>query len=166
MQDYAPMISELAREAQCRETLPLWTTQPLPLGMRTSPKTTEPRPFVVTPARRRSTPRPVDRPHAADNYLSALVALFTILNIADLISTFVGLHSGMREGNPLMSGLLAHYGFMALIAYKVVVVAAVALGVRLLRSFRVSVAHATIVICDVLVLLVVVLNVAQYVLFA
>jgi hypothetical protein len=91
-----------------------------------------------------------------------LVAMFALLNTADLITTFIGIHNGLREGNPLMSALLVKYGFIALVFYKAVVVAAVALGVRMLRTFRVSVANVTIVICDLLVLLVVFANLAQY----
>ncbi len=106
--------------------------------------------------------RPSGRQPRGDRFLPVFVVVFAVLNAADLISTFVGLHHGMREGNPLMSMLLATYGFAALVFYKVIVVAAVAFGVRLLREFRVSVAKVTIVVCNLLVLFVVIANVAQY----
>lgn len=109
-------------------------------------------------------PRPIERPRAAGSYLPWLVGLFALLNAADLASTFVGLHNGMHEGNPLMAALLVRFGFIALIAYKALVVLAVAAGVRLLRAFRLSVAHVTIWICNGLVFTVVLLNVVQYLL--
>ena len=94
--------------------------------------------------------------------MPAMLGLFALLNIADLVSTFVGLHSGMREGNPLMSGLLLHYGFAALIVYKVVVILAVTLGVYFLRSVHTRIARTTISVCNLLVLGVVLVNVAQF----
>jgi hypothetical protein len=107
-------------------------------------------------------PRTAGHSRAAGRYLMALVVLFAVLNAADLLSTFVGLHLGLHEGNPLMSGLLEHFGFGALIAYKLVVIGAVALGIRLLRSLHYSVARFTIWSCNTLVFCVVLLNVAQY----
>lgn len=94
--------------------------------------------------------------------LPAWMALFAVLNAGDLISTYIGLHSGLREGNPLMDGLLMHYGFAALIVYKMLVVAAVGLGVVMLRRFHRGIASATIWICNALVLVVVLLNVLQF----
>jgi Domain of unknown function (DUF5658) len=111
-------------------------------------------------------PRPIERPRAAGAYLPWLVGLFALLNAADLASTFVGLHNGMHEGNPLMATLLVRFGFIALIAYKALVVLAVAAGIRLLRSFRLSIAHVTIWICNGLVFAVVLLNVVQYLLLS
>jgi hypothetical protein len=108
--------------------------------------------------------RAVVQPNAAGRLIPIWLGIFILLNLGDVVSTWVGLHSGMREGNPLMSTLLAHYGFAALIIYKLLVVLAVTGGVLLLRSFQLSVARVTITICNVLVLLVVMLNVAQYVL--
>jgi len=158
------MVSDYAREAQCRETLPLWATQPLPLGLRHRAATsrTQQQPVVVRHVRSQVMPHPVVRPRAAGSYLPWLVGLFALLNAADLFSTFVGLQNGLHEGNPLMASLLARYGFIALIVYKALVVLAVALGVRVLRSFRLSVAHVTIWICNILVFAVVLLNILQY----
>lgn len=95
-------------------------------------------------------------------YLMTLVALFAVLNAADLLSTFVGLRHGLHEGNPLMSGLLERFGFGALIVYKAVVVGAVAAGIRVLQSLRYSVARVTIWSCNALVFGVVLLNMAQF----
>jgi CDP-diglyceride synthetase len=159
------MVSDYsAREAQYRETLPPWATQPLPLGLRHRDAATEAqqRPVVVRHVRSQAMPHPVVRPRAAGSYLPWLVALFAFLNAADLFSTFVGLQNGLHEGNPLMASLLTRYGFIALIVYKALVVLAVALGVRVLRSFRLSVAHVTIWICNILVFTVVLLNILQY----
>ena len=93
--------------------------------------------------------------------LALLIGLFILLNIGDLVSTYVALGIGMREGNPLMSVLLARFGFGALILYKLLVVAVVGIGVVLLRRFHPRLAQITILVCNVLVLLAVVLNVVQ-----
>ncbi|HEY7781291.1 MAG TPA: DUF5658 family protein [Ktedonobacterales bacterium] len=90
------------------------------------------------------------------------LTLFFVLNIADLVSTYVALGIGMREGNPLMSTLLSHYGFAALIAYKVAVILVVTIGVVLLRRFNPRMAKITIVVCNVLVFAAVFLNILQF----
>lgn len=115
----------------------------------------------TAPARTRARTRTPARAHVG--LLPAWLALFALLNAGDLISTYIGLHGGLREGNPLMDGLLMHFGFAALIMYKVLVVAAVAMGVLMLRRFHRGVSTVTIWICNVLVLAVVILNVLQYV---
>jgi hypothetical protein len=151
------MIQEIRRDAQDNRTPSVWA--PVPTARFAPPRLNPKRPPAVEPrmaAREPSAPSP-----RAGRYLPALVVLFALLNAADLITTSIGLHNGLREGNPLMSALLVKYGFVALVIYKAVVVAAVAVGVRMLLSFRVSVANVTIVICDLLVLLVVFANVAQ-----
>jgi uncharacterized integral membrane protein len=94
--------------------------------------------------------------------LPLLVIVFAVLNVGDLASTYVGLASGMREGNPLMSVLLANFGFGALILYKMLVIVAVAAGVLFLSIVHRRVAHATIWICNLLVLGVVVSNIVQF----
>ena len=111
------------------------------------------------------TPRATARrsaPRIRGGLLPLLVAVFAMLNAGDLASTFIGLASGMREGNPLMNMLLSHYGFGALILYKVVVIVAVGAGVLFLRAFHRHVAHITIWVCDLLVLGVVVSNLMQF----
>lgn len=120
------------------------------------------RPFAVGSAPARTRRRAAAPARAHLGLLPAWLALFALLNIGDLISTYIGLHGGLREGNPLMDGLLLHFGFVALIAYKVLVVAAVTIGVLMLRRFHRGIASATIWICNALVLAVVVLNVLQY----
>ena len=134
-------MSELSPNMQRRRMPPLWP----PLSPRTA---------------RHS--RAVGHPRATGRYLLALVALFAVLNAADLLTTFFGLHLGLHEGNPLMSELLVHFGFGALVAYKLVVIGAVALGIRLLQSLHYAVARFTIWSCNALVFCVVLLNVAQY----
>lgn len=119
------------------------------------------RPFVASRARARS--RSVVRASAHLGFLPVLLAIFALLNVGDLLSTYIGLHGGLREGNPVMGSLLMHYGFSALIAYKVLVVVAVSIGVLMLRRFHRAIASATAWICDALVLAVVLLNVLQYV---
>lgn len=124
------------------------------------------RPFVVgrAPAHARSRSRAAARPraHLHLGLLPVWLGLFALLNAGDLITTYIGLHGGLREGNPLMDGLLMHFGFAALITYKVLVVAAVGLGVVMLRRFHRGISGATIAICNALVLAVVILNVLQY----
>lgn len=105
-----------------------------------------------------STQTPVRR---AFPVLALWIALFALLNAGDLISTYVALGIGMREGNPLMSALLARYGFEALIVYKLLVIAVVGCGVLLLRRFHARLANITILICNALVFLAVFLNVLQ-----
>lgn len=158
-----PVTRGSSREAdrrESRETLPLGVRSPLSplLSPSKSPRTTR-------PARPRVT-RPLSRPRAAGAYLPPLLGLFAVLNIGDLASTYLGLASGMREGNPLMSTLLGHYGFGALIVYKALVILAVTAGVYLLRSFHLKIAHVTIWVCNVLVFAVVVLNLVQFALIS
>ena len=94
--------------------------------------------------------------------LAVLLALFAVLNLGDLASTYIGLSHGLNEGNPLMSHLLALYGFGALIADKVLVVATVTGGTFLLRRFSSRMANLVTVACDGLVLVVVLSNLVQY----
>lgn len=90
------------------------------------------------------------------------VALFILLNGADLLSTYMALGIGFHEGNPLMSTLLARYGFVALIGYKALVIAIVCGGVLLLRRAHPKLAGVTLAACNVVVLAAVTLNVLQY----
>ena len=91
-----------------------------------------------------------------------LLGLFVLLNVGDLISTYVALGIGMREGNPLMSALLRQYGFASLIVYKLAVVVVVGGGVLLLRRFHPRLAHVTIWVCNILVFVAVFLNLLQF----
>jgi hypothetical protein len=90
------------------------------------------------------------------------LVVFVVLNIGDLISTYLALDIGFREGNPLMSALLTRYGFLALIVYKVGVVLVVGIGVALLRRFHPRLALITLIVCNILVLAAVSLNVLQF----
>ena len=155
-----PVTRGSSREARYREILPLGTRSPL-APMSSPPKS----PGAARPARHRVT-RPLTRPRATGRYLSPLLGFFAVLNIGDLASTYLGLASGMREGNPLMSTLLGHYGFGALVVYKALVILAVTGGVYLLRSFHLKIAHITIWVCNVLVFAVVVLNLVQFALIS
>lgn len=94
--------------------------------------------------------------------LLLLIGLFVLLNVGDLLSTYLALGIGMREGNPLMSALLARFGFGALIGYKLMVIAVVGIGVVALRQTHPRLARITIIACDALVLLAVLLNVIQF----
>jgi hypothetical protein len=136
------------RHADLYATRPLWTPQSMPAGMRSAD------------SYRRARSR---KAREGGRWLPELLALFAVLNIGDIVSTFIGLEGGMREGNPLMSTLLAHYGFGALIMYKVLVIVAVTVGIYVLRAFHTSIATITIWICNALVLGVVIMNVVQYV---
>lgn len=91
-----------------------------------------------------------------------LIALFAALNAGDLLSTWVDLHAGLREGNPFMSILLDQHGFGALIFYKVLVVAIVALVMGTLWDSRPRLVSGTLVLCNVLVLVAVASNIVQY----
>lgn len=143
-----------------REVLARWATRPFPHVPSSSPLAV--RRFEVShgaPPRsiiRRTTPRV----HAG--LLPLLVAVFALLNAGDLISTFIGLAGGMREGNPLMNMLLTQYGFGALILYKLLVIVGVSAGVLLLRVLHRRVAYVTIWVCNLLVLGVVVSNLMQF----
>lgn len=140
--------------SQRREDISLAKTQPLP------PIVPLPRrPFVVARTRQ---PQTGARSRSVSTVLSGWLGLFALLNLGDILSTYIGLANGMREGNPLMGTLLSHYGFTALVVYKVLVVLAVTGGILLLRSFSFSVARVTIVICNVLVALVVLMNILQF----
>jgi hypothetical protein len=90
------------------------------------------------------------------------LAVYVVLNTGDLITTNIGLRSGLHEGNPLMRLLLSQHGFVSLIAYKVVVVAAVLIGLSVLSRRHPRMAGTTLAICNVLVGLAVVLNLVQF----
>ena len=94
-----PVTRGSSREAHYRETLP----ETLPLGMRAplSPLLSPSKsPRAAQPARPGGT-RSLMRRRATGQYLPLLLGLFAVLNIGDLASTYLGLASGMREGNPL-----------------------------------------------------------------
>ncbi len=150
--------SRYSADSRYSERFLVAPTQPLPTLV---PE--QKRPFVVAHAARRvKRPQVVARSKQTGRLIPVWLVVFALLNVGDVLSTYMGLQSGMREGNPLMSLLLAHYGFVSLIGYKLLVVLAVSGGVLLLRSFQLSVARVTIGICNVLVLLVVLLNLAQW----
>ncbi len=92
----------------------------------------------------------------------ALIGLFATLNIGDLVSTWVDLHAGLHEGNPLMSQLLAGYGFGALIVYKIFVVSLVAGITLILWSVRPRMVGFTLLACDVLVFGAIAINIMQF----
>jgi len=92
----------------------------------------------------------MDATHPPRRVISMLaigIGLFVVLNIGDLVSTYVALGGGFREGNPLMRALLARYGFAALILYKVGVIATVGVGVLLLRRSHPRLAQVTLAVC-------------------
>src|SRR5260370_39750561 len=99
-------------------------------------------------------------PRRVLSMLDSGIGLFGVLNIGDLVSTYVALGGGFREGNPLMRALLARYGFAALILYKGGVIATVGVGVLLLRRSHPRPAELTLAVCNLLVLAPVPLNVA------
>ncbi len=107
----------------------------------------------------RSAPR-----QSRHNPFSLLVwlALFALLNGFDLITTYVDLQAGMREGNPLMRLLLDYHGFGALIVYKVLMVIVVSAGVFLLSRSYPVLAQMALAVCNGLVLAVVLSNFIQY----
>lgn len=87
--------------------------------------------------------------------------LYALLNVGDLVSTYVGLHVGLSEGNPLMHSLLGITGFGGLIAYKMLVTVVVVLGLNILYRWQPRVAYLTVWLCNGLTLAAVVLNIAQ-----
>ena len=95
-------------------------------------------------------------------FLVVFLIVYAAINVADLLSTYVGLQRGLHEGNPLMGHLLASYGFSALIAYKLLVVGVVSCGVLVLRRAHPRVARITVVVCNLLVAGAVVLNLVQF----
>jgi hypothetical protein len=90
------------------------------------------------------------------------LALFAVLNAFDLITTYVDLQAGMREGNPLMRALLDQAGFGALIFYKILMVLVVSAGILTLSRRYPHLAHITLAVCNLLVLAVVLSNFIQY----
>jgi len=152
--------------AHLYDDLAQWATRPLPRQQpAVVPTSARTRPLVASGTIQAPVAAVARRAHASAatrGVDTTLLALFVLLNAGDLASTYLGLHSGMREGNPLMGALLTQYGFGALIVYKLSVIAAVAAGILFLRTFHRRVADVTIGICNVLVLLVVVVNLAQY----
>ncbi len=90
------------------------------------------------------------------------LALFAVLNGLDLLTTYVDLNAGMREGNPLMSTLLLHSGFGSLIFYKALMVLVVSAGILVLNRGYPKLSRITLAICNLLVLAVVLSNFIQY----
>jgi hypothetical protein len=90
------------------------------------------------------------------------LAAYVVFNTGDLVTTDIGLRSGLHEGNPLMRSLLSQHGFIALVAYKLVVVVAVVVGLSALHRRHPRMAAVTLAICNVLVGLAVLLNIVQY----
>ena len=126
-------------------------------------------PAITPPALRPlPDPQPPRRAHpwvAAVRHAGSLwlwLAVYVAFNVGDLVSTYIGLHSGLHEGNPLMGSLLREHGFGALIVYKLLVVIAVVVGVQVLRHRHARLASITITICNTLVGLAVLLNLVQY----
>lgn len=158
------MITDVSRSARDRSQFGGDATQPLPRIQRMPYEADHP--FVVSRAASRAVPaesaQRAARTHAETVKLVIWLGIFALLNTGDLVSTYAGLQTGMHEGNPLMSGLLGHYGFAALIGYKVLVVCAVSIGVFTLRAFSKGIATATIWVCNALVCAVVVMNVLQF----
>jgi hypothetical protein len=93
--------------------------------------------------------------------LAGWLVVYALLNVGDLVSTYLGLAAGLHEANPLMSGLLTRFGFGALIAYKLVVIVAVVAGAMALFRMHPRAAYLTVHVCNVLVFAAVALNVLQ-----
>ena len=91
-----------------------------------------------------------------------LIGLFAALNIGDLVSTWIDLRAGLREGNPFMSMLLTQHGFGALIFYKVLVVLIVGAITTSLWSVRPRLVGITLLVCDLLVFAAIAVNVVQF----
>ena len=90
------------------------------------------------------------------------LALFAVLNAADLLTTYLDLHVGMREGNPLMRVLLEQDGFGALVFYKALMVVVVSVGILALSRGYPMLSRITLAVCNLLVLVVVLSNFIQY----
>lgn len=106
-------------------------------------------------------PAPRQRRGILSASLLLWLVVYVLLNVGDLLSTYFGLLAGLHEANPLMSGLLAQSGFGALIAYKLVVIVAVVAGAIALYRMHPRAAYLTVHVCNGLVFLAVLLNVAQ-----
>jgi hypothetical protein len=91
-----------------------------------------------------------------------LLGLFAALNGGDLLSTWIDLRAGLREGNPFMSMLLQQHGFAALIAYKLVVIGVVTLITAALWPERPRLVGYTLLVCDFLVFCAIAINVLQF----
>jgi hypothetical protein len=90
------------------------------------------------------------------------LVVFAVLNACDLLTTYLDLQAGMREGNPLMQQLLASYGFSALILYKLLMVVVVSIGIAALSRGYPTLSKITLTLCNGLVLIVVISNFVQY----
>ena len=91
-----------------------------------------------------------------------LLGAFAVLNAGDLISTWIDLHAGLVEGNPIMHSMLEYSGFGSLIMYKILVVAIVTIASLALGKSRPKMTMITISICNALILTAVALNIIQY----
>ena len=91
--------------------------------------------------------------------------LFLILNVADLVSTFVILQQGLVAGNPLGTLLLQHVGTLMVMVIKLVLIVLATLGIdRLAKRSADSVRLAgnLLIALSGVVLLVFAVNLAQY----
>ena len=102
------------------------------------------------------------RVRTATFVLPLLMVVFAMLNAADALTTYIGLHTGLFEGNPVMSGLMSHFGFSALIMYKLVVTVTIGYGARWLQRMQPVLATVTVLLCNLMVFSVVVSNMVQW----
>lgn len=103
----------------------------------------------------------VKEPRVATRDVVALLT-FIVLNFADLISTNLALRHGFIEGNPLMRMLLNTYGFASLVDYKLFVIGTVFLGTIWLSGYHRKLSYTTLLICNALIGLAVVVNLVQF----
>jgi hypothetical protein len=107
--------------------------------------------------------RPLSRPAQPSRMIHPFwLVVFAVLNACDLLTTYLDLQAGMREGNPLMQHLLASYGFGALIFYKLLMVVIVSFGIAALSRGYPTLSKITLMLCNALVLVVVISNFVQY----
>lgn len=62
--------------------------------------------------------------------------LFVLLNVLDVLTSWVDFSLGAQEGNPLIAALLTDLGFGGLILFKIGLVLAVSVGVLTLERLK------------------------------
>lgn len=154
--------SQLPRTAPLRNVSQTFTAPGIVEGMAITARRTSGRFTPTTPFRAHIAQAGAQSRH----WLLWPMALYLVFNLGDLLSTYLGLRHGLKEGNPLMNAMLTWNGFTAVIDYKLIVTLSVLAGLWLVSGWNIRAARAALLICNCMVALVVALNLAQYVMFA
>ena len=87
---------------------------------------------------------------------------FILVNVLDVFMTYILLINGAMEANPLANYVLLRWGFVGLISFKLLIVAAVCIIAQLIATRRLGTAQFLLIIGSLIVSAVVVYSVRLY----